>query len=428
MRNRRGKLLLLIFSMVAVVFIFGCNTLINKYLPSEIKLMVNEEKDFGFNLPIDAKLNGDIEGVLEINKEPVKDNIVLDLNDPFTIESNDTGQIDVELKLFGILPIKTMKIDVIPEQRIAPAGLTVGVTVNTDGIMVLGTGEVYGEDGKKYSPAKGKLHTGDYILKVNDQTITNKDELIEIVNVNKDNPLKLNILRSGDPTTVYLNPIKALDSEDYRLGVWVRDDTQGIGTLTYINFEDKTFGALGHGITDVDTKKLINIKQGEIVNVMITTVKKGQNGIPGEISGIIVGGEENELGKVKLNTNNGIFGGITTEGEKKISEDGILPIGFRYDIHEGEAIVRSDVSGELKDYKIEIKKIYLGDKANKGMVIEVVDKELLSKTNGIIQGMSGSPIIQDGKLIGAVTHVFVQDSTRGYGTFIENMLIEEKGL
>ncbi|WP_113675630.1 SpoIVB peptidase [Vallitalea guaymasensis] len=424
-KGYRFRIFLFFSLLVILVINVGSDLLISRYLPGEIKILVNEERDFLFNVPLDAKINGNLEGVVMVNQEPVKDNLVLNLQKSFTIKPKKTGVIDVELKLFGILPIKTVKVDVIDKKRVVPVGKTIGVTVYTDGILVLGTGLVYGEDGKKYNPAKGKLYTGDYIKAVNGKQISRKKELIEIVKKNQGEQIELDVIRNDKNQKVNISPVKTIENNQYKIGVWVRDDTQGIGTMTYMDLDKKTFGALGHGITDVDTKQLIEIETGEVVNTMITTIKKGEDGVPGEISGIIVGGEGNRLGEIKKNTSHGIFGEASNEGIDQVLENDIIPIGFRYDVHEGQAFIRSDVSGKLKDYEILIKKIYLGDESNKGMIIEVVDEDLIKTTNGIIQGMSGSPIIQDNKLIGAVTHVFVQDSKKGYGVFIENMLIEE---
>ncbi|GKX31938.1 SpoIVB peptidase [Vallitalea longa] len=427
MRSKRYRFrIFLFFSLLTILVInVGSDLVINKYLPNEIKILVNEERDFLFNIPLDAKLNGNLEGVVMVNQEPVKDNLVLNLQKSFTIKPKKTGVIDVELKLFGILPIKNVKVDVVDSKSVVPVGKTIGVTVYTDGILVLGTGLIYGEDGKKYNPAKGKLYTGDYIKTVNGKSISRKKELIEFVKKNNGEDIQLEVVRNGERETVNITPVKTLENGEHKIGIWVRDDTQGIGTMTYIDLDKKTFGALGHGITDVDTNQLIEVGTGEVVNTMITTIKKGEDGIPGEISGIIVGGEGNRLGEIEKNTSHGIFGEASDEGIEQVFKNDIIPIGYRYDVHEGEAVIRSDVSGKLKDYKILIKKIYLGDESNKGMIIEVVDDDLIKTTNGIIQGMSGSPIIQDGKLIGAVTHVFVQDSKKGYGIFIENMLAEE---
>ncbi len=429
MKYKKKLLIALVSIFLCLAAYFGMQYVIHYYLPGDIKLLVNEKQDFGFDLPLNAELNGNLQGVLKFNNQDIlTDNFTLNLGTPFSLESNKTGEIDVQLKLFGLIPVKTVKIDVIPEKQIAPAGLTVGVTVYTDGILILGTGYVFAEDGMKYNPAKGKLYTGDYIKKVNHKPIDNKEQLIKLVNNSKGQPIHLEVIRNQEKCDISIVPVKTIQNNEYKIGVWVRDDTQGIGTVTYINFENETFGALGHGITDIDTKQLMEIREGQIVETMITTIKKGVNGAPGEISGIIVNDDENHLGEIKHNSLNGIFGKIHNNIKDIVEEDTVLPLGLKYDVYEGDATIRSDVSGELKDYKILIKKVFYHDKINKGMIIEVVDESLIHETNGIVQGMSGSPIIQDDKLIGAVTHVFVQDSKKGYGTFIENMLMEEKGV
>ena len=215
----------------------------------------------------------------------------------------------------------------------------------------------------------------------------------------------------------------AVEADDgtYKLGAWVRDDTQGIGTMTYLDLNGK-FGALGHGISDSDTGEVVSIEGGALYETQIMGIEKGEPGKPGVMSGVIYYGPSSQLGTVAANTEEGIFGTAGEELKKRITSQA-LPIGYRQDVHPGEAFLRSSISGEVKDYKIEIQKVdYSTSHKNKGMVIRVTDEELLALTGGIVQGMSGSPIVQDGKLVGAVTHVFVQDSTRGYGIFIENML------
>jgi stage IV sporulation protein B len=392
-----------------------------------MKLIVGKEENFQFNLPFQANLMPEKQGVVRVNESNVpEDQIKLSLRDPFTIQSSEEGSINVELKLFGFIPIKQVKVDVISQNELIPAGLTVGVVVSTDGVMVLGTGVVRGIDGTNYEPSKGLLNSGDYIVKINNQPIYTKDELVRMINANKEKELNLTVRRGNDLEEVKVSPIKASGVEDYKIGIWVRDDTQGIGTITYINDQEETFGALGHGITDADTKQLITVNDGDILETQITTITKGQKGLPGEIAGVIVDDDESLLGHVSKNTQYGIFGSINDKIYKLV-ERKPLPIGLKHEVKEGIAYIRSCVDGTIKDYEIEIEKIYLGSNdINKGMVIKVTDSELLSKTNGIVQGMSGSPIIQDNKIIGAVTHVFVQDSTKGYGTFIENMLKSEK--
>ncbi len=217
-----------------------------------------------------------------------------------------------------------------------------------------------------------------------------------------------------------MSPVKTEDGT-YKLGAWVRDDTQGIGTLTYVD-ENGNFGALGHGISDSDTGKVVEIEHGELYDTEILGIERGTVGNPGVMAGVIYYGPGSQLGAITDNTEIGIFGTVNDRLRQTLTADAV-PVGYRQDVRKGQAWVRSDVSGQLRDYEIEIQKISLNPvQENKSIVLKVVDPELLKLTGGIVQGMSGSPIIQDGKLIGAVTHVFVQDSTRGYGIFVEDMM------
>lgn len=423
-RLYRSVLLIIAFCLTIVI----CFQLfIQLYIPNNYKIFVGEEKKFGYRIPVEAELSGDIKGVLQINNEAVpEDRISIRLDKSFSILSNQTGKFNVNLKLLGFFSIKKVSVEVINPEHYIPVGQMVGVTVTTDGVLVLGTGTFINYEGKKESPSKNLLFSGDYIKKINNKGIKNKEQLIKEINSSKGEEILIEIDRKGSILQLYLTPKKTSIPEEYKLGVWVRDDTQGIGTLTYVNIEENSFGALGHGITDIDTGQLIKLSKGTIVTSLVTNITKGADGTPGEISGIIIESEENTVAKIKKNCQNGIFGELTKIGKREFSKDKALPLGFKYDVKLGKAFIRSDINGQIKDYEIIIEKVFLNDETNKGIIIKVTDSDLLNLTNGIIQGMSGSPIIQDGKLIGAVTHVFVQDSTKGYGTFIENMILEEK--
>lgn len=205
------------------------------------------------------------------------------------------------------------------------------------------------------------------------------------------------------------------------MGIWVRDDTQGIGTLTYVD-EEGRFGALGHGISDVDTGELLSIADGNLYDAQILGIRKGEKGNPGELSGLIRYEAGNILGEISENRKNGIFGTMEASQLKNMNLEKV-PIGYKQDLKTGPASVFCRTDGEVKEYAAEITRIDLNhEDSNKSFVIQITDKELLEKTGGIVQGMSGSPVLQNGKLFGAVTHVFVQDSTSGYGIFIENMM------
>ncbi len=418
------KRLIIFILTVAISVIILSPFILTIFLPEEIHLIEGEEHLFKFNLPVEANIVDEGELVLNINNNPVSENIHIDLSKSFTVLSQNKGAVDVELKLFGMIPLKTVKVDVISDMQVVPCGNTIGVKINTDGVMVLGTGYVNSEDGNSYEPSKGIIKSGDLILQANDVKLENKEQLIEQIEKSNGNPINLEIKRDDEVVQASINPIKSVDDKLYKAGIWVRDSTQGIGTITYYNPQSGKFGALGHGILDVDTSKLMSVKDGQITDSKITSVKKGQKGEPGELIGSIL--SENVFGNIKTNTPYGIYGTINSKINKNLPTE-TMTIGLQQEVHEGKAFIRSNIlDGEIKEYEINIQSVSkFSNDDSKGMIIKITDSRLLENTNGIVQGMSGSPIIQDGKLIGAVTHVFVQDPTKGYGIFIENMLKQE---
>ena len=298
--------------------------------------------------------------------------------------------------------------------------MPVGIYIRTKGVMVLGTGAVTTYDGDRVEPSEDVLQSGDYILEVGDEPIQSIDDLTDILEQWNGGDMLLKILRNDETVEVRVTPVRTEDSE-YKIGVWIRQDAQGIGTLSYVDSENH-FAALGHSITDVDTSQRIDISSGRLYQSNILSIVKGQNGVPGEMVGNIDYKRGQILGKIESNNDNGIFGTLSDDVQL-YDESQALPVGFRHEIEKGPAIVRCCVDGEIRDYDVEIESLELGGSGkNRDMVIKITDEELLNTTNGIVQGMSGSPIIQNGKIIGAVTHVFVNDSTKGYGIFIENML------
>ncbi|MBQ9765710.1 MAG: SpoIVB peptidase [Lachnospiraceae bacterium] len=335
---------------------------------------------------------------------------------------NEFGEYSISMKLFGILPIKDIAIEVIDESQVLICGFPVGIYIETEGVLVVGTADIETKNGTMAKPAYSILQPGDYLLEANGEKLDEKEELIDIIEESNGDEMILTIKRNDVVSKVKVSPVMASDGE-YKLGIWVKDDAQGIGTLTYIT-SNGSFGALGHGVSDVDTGCLMESNGGSLYEAEIITVIKGESGTPGGLSGIIRYSEESKLGTIKENEAQGIFGACDSAlMEKGYGE--VMDIALKQDIKKGEAYIRCAVDGEIKDYEIEITKVNAGasgTKANRGLEIKVVDEELLSITNGIVQGMSGSPIIQNGKLIGAVTHVLVNDPARGYGIFIEEML------
>lgn len=377
-------------------------------LPDDIKVMVGRDSKFDFDVPAIATV--------------ANHDSTLNLKNPITISSKETGSYLFNVKLWGILTLKNVKVDVIKPERVIPGGDQVGIYIETQGVLVLDTQVIPCEDGLNHEPAKNILKAGDYIQKINDIRIHSKEELIQIVKKQGENPLVIEILRGKKLLQVKLNPVKSKEDSQFKLGVWVRDNTQGIGTLTY--YTDHSFGALGHGIHDVDTGEMMDVDSGYLFDSKILSLVKGKDGTPGEVVGSVIYDYDNPIGVIQKNTKFGIYGALKSDKKIETKKESV-EIGLKQDVKEGKAYIRSCISGTSIDYEIDIINIDITNKnVAKGMVIKITDERLLKLTNGIIQGMSGTPILQDNKLIGAVTHVFVQDSTKGYATFIENMLRE----
>ena len=306
------------------------------------------------------------------------------------------------------------------EEMVIPGGMPVGIYLETEGVMVLGTDEITGEDGMAYEPSAHRIKEGDYIIGINHQKIENKEQLIEAVDGLKNEKVILTVRRKNEKIDVQTEAVKS-KKRGYKLGIWVRDNAQGLGTITFLDANSR-FGALGHGIHDVDTNKLLHISSGTLYTTSIKDIQKGEDGTPGGIEGIIIYNNYNIVGSIKKNTDAGIFGTIDRI-DTLFTDQTPVQVASKEEIKEGPATIRCAVEGKVKEYDIEITGIDTKtEEVNKGIVLKVTDPKLLNVTGGIVQGMSGSPILQDGKLVGAVTHVFVNDPTKGYGIFIETMI------
>lgn len=334
-------------------------------------------------------------------------------------------------------------------------GRLTGIYEQTEGVLVVNTTEVTDEDGKKVNPADKKVKCGDYILSVNGRTVADKEELSEAVNdimkeydenlkdksnedksheekINEEQEVKSKInkrtvnikfLRGSEEMSADIAPVR-MDDGRYYMGIWVKDDLAGIGTITYYT-KDGRFGALGHGIGDgTQSGNLLYANSGDLYSMKLTKIKKGKAGTPGEIGGVVYFGKKSHIGTLDCNSNLGIYGQLDSdELSEYAAEDTYYPVAGKDEIHTGRAQMISEISGKLEKYNLEITNV---DKkatdTNKGMELKVTDDKLIELSGGIVQGTSGSPIIQDGKIIGAVTHVFVDDPTGGYGICIDEML------
>jgi len=331
-------------------------------------------------------------------------------------------------KLFDKITLKEVDVDVISNVKVVPVGSTIGLKLYTKGVLVVGMNEVETSGNVTKKPYENTgIVEGDMIISINNTAITCTADLLEEVSKSNGEELQVEYVRDG---TVYETGIKPekVEENQYKLGLWVRDSAAGVGTITYYEPSTGRFAALGHGIMDVDTGELLEIANGEIVTANILSINKGEKGTPGEIRGSIL--NQNTVGQISKNTEIGIYGTLTNAGNLNIdlTQEKALEIAKRSEIQIGSAkIICTLENNKTEEYDIEIQKIDINNNENnKSMVIKVTDKELLEKTNGIIQGMSGSPIIQNGKLIGAVTQVFVSSPDMGYGVFADLMIKEMK--
>ena len=305
------------------------------------------------------------------------------------------------------------------ENLLIPGGMPVGIYLETDGVMVLGTEAVEDTGGVKKEPARHLVKAGDYIVGIDEKEIGTKKELQEAVGQEEADEVVLHLRRDEE----YLDVKTGLvDSEEgKKLGIWVKDNEQGLGTITFLDSQSR-FGALGHEIRDTDTNELLEIGDGRLYTTSIQDIRKGKSGTPGGMEGVIVYNNYNILGTVEQNTEDGLYGKIDRI-DALFSDQKPVPAASMEEVHTGDAQIRCAVSGKVEEYQIRITKIdWNAREANKALVLEVTDEKLLDATGGIVQGMSGSPILQDGRLVGAVTHVFVQDARMGYGIYIGSML------
>lgn len=339
---------------------------------------------------------------------------------------NQPQVMEISYKLFGIFPLKTNKVEVMPSLMLIPGGQSIGVSLQTQGVIIVGQAPVIGQDGKKHYPAKeAGVEIGDVILKIGGKEVHSDQEVAEVIHQAGASQGKVGLLlkRKGEMIEKSVATVYCPETARYRIGLYVRDEAAGVGTLTFMDPVTRKYGALGHIINDADTNQRIEVADGKIVSSSIYGIEKGSRGHPGEKVGSF---DTNSMfsGSIEKNTMTGIFGVLNGQISNPYFERAI-PVGWEAEVKEGPAKIYTVIQGDrIQEYDVNIERILSHRTDAKNMVIRVTDPELIKATGGIIQGMSGSPIVQEGKLIGAVTHVFVNDSLRGYGVFMQNMLRE----
>lgn len=330
----------------------------------------------------------------------------------------------VDVKLLGNIKVKEVSVTVYPKVKVIPTGNLIGLKLYTNGVLVIGQTEIVTKDGETKKPYEHlNIKEGDTILEINGKEIDTSKKLEYTINESKGESVEIKYVSNGEIKTGKITPIKTSDNE-YKIGLWVRDSASGVGTMSFYDPTSKKFAALGHGISDSDTGELLNIEKGEMVNSRIITITKGKKGFPGEIKGSI--SKEKSVGNVNQNTNFGIFGNLSeTPITLEKYKDG-LEIALRNEIEIGKATIISTIeNNKLEEFEIEITEIYEENNTdNKSMKLKITDERLLDKTGGIICGMSGSPIIQNNKVIGVLTNVLVSDPSIGYGIFSDIMIKE----
>ena len=328
----------------------------------------------------------------------------------------NVGEYKLNISLFNKIPVKISNITISDRKYVVPSGDIIGLRIFTKGVMIVSIDSVDTEKGSVNPSKAAKLRVGDVISKMNDFEITNSLQVESIISSSAGKTISLEFIRSGNTMKTNITPAYSISESKYKTGLWIRDSAAGIGTMTFYDKNSGFFASLGHAVCDVDTGELLPLSNGDIVDATINGCVKGKAGTAGELCGNF---KNQSLGTLIANDNFGVCGYLYSVNE----EEKELPVALISEIHTGKAQIISTVENESKRYyEIEIEKLNLDDKDGKNMIIKITDNELIKKTGGIVQGMSGSPIIQDNRIIGAVTHVLVGEPTRGYGIYIGNML------
>ncbi len=371
------------------------------------------------------------------NEYKIKKGEGLNINSPIPIIASFKGaslsdaanktrvgeNLTVDLKAYGIIPISKIDVQVVDELYVAVLGTPFGMKIYTNGVMVTTLSDVQTKEGVCQPAKAAGIKIGDYIVSINGQNVTTNEDVCDIVEKSNGKKLKFEILRGNTKIYISFCAEKSKETDTYKIGLWVKDSSAGIGTLTFYSPVTDVICGLGHGICDDETGKLIKIKSGSVVSAEIISVERGDVGAPGRLNGRM---NYQTIGEIKNNCEKGVYANLTGN----LTFNQLTEIALKQDVKNGNAQILCTVDGKgpkLYDCKIEVRSsAYHSNTQN--LIITITDKELLEKTGGIVQGMSGSPILQNGKLVGAVTHVLIDDPKKGYGIFAENMLETAQGV
>lgn len=382
-------------------------------LPDRVRLPQGAAQQLALQVPLRVTVRSSDSGALSLNGQ--------------SIAALQTGQYQVDFRLFGLIPFRKMTVDVVPPVKVIPGGHSIGVLLRSRGVLVVGYAGVRDGKGTLQHPGKDAgIELGDAIISIGGKEVTGEEQAARLFEEAGKNgrSAAVTIKRKGRVLDKEVRPVKDKETGRFRVGLYIRDGAAGVGTLTFYEPVSGKYGALGHIIADGETNQPIELRDGHIVDSVVTSIQKGRKGAPGEKISTFKN-EDNWLGTIEKNSRFGIFG--TLHGPVKnphFAEP--VPVAMADQVKEGPAQIVTVVDGQkLERFNVQIQRVMRQPTAEgKNMIVKITDERLLAKTGGIVQGMSGSPILQDGRMVGAVTHVFVNDPTRGYGALIEWMLQE----
>lgn len=424
---RQRVFLIFLGMLVLAVAAFPWRIWINS---PDMRLLQGENRYINLASPLSVHIKGSRDGILSLNGNPLSTEASrISLRAPLLLGAEGLGSVDVEFRLFGVIPLRNLTVNVLPEIKLVPGGHSVGIKLHSEGVLVVGHHLVNSSTGSA-SPAKeAGIEVGDVILFIEGVKLQDANQVADIINRQGKagrSPVFV-IKRRNRQITTEVTPVLCRETGRFRIGLYIRDTAAGVGTMTFYDPLTGIYGALGHVINDVDTNLPIEVRDGRIVKANIVDIKAARRGQPGEKTGIFQ--EDMDIvGSIEKNCNFGIFGRLDNlSGSGKYTRP--LPIALMSQVETGPAKILTVLEGEkIESFAIEIQRVYNQSRPqDKSMIIRITDERLLNIAGGIVQGMSGSPIIQNNRLVGAVTHVFVNDPTRGYGIFIEWM-IQESGM
>lgn len=390
----------------AAMLLLGGSILVSNILPNSFSVVEGKGLSFAGSLPLSVRSGGSASGAVQASA---------------ALKAGDVYQ--TEINLFGVIPVKTVTVDVVKESDVIPSGQPFGVKLLTEGVMVVGMSDVDTASGSDNPSYAAGIRVGDILIALNGQTVSTNDEVSKIFSQSGGKPVTVSLKRNNIAYSVVVTPAKSAGDNTYKAGLWVRDSTAGIGTMTFYCPGTKLFAGLGHGVCDVDTGEIMPLSTGDIVHAIINGVTKGSKGTAGELRGYFV--SDTAWGRLRANTETGVYGEMNAYPGGKA-----VPVAMKQQVHAGAATILVTLNGTApQSYGIVIERVHFNDAGDtKNMIVRVTDPKLLAQTGGIVQGMSGTPIIQDGRLVGAITHVFLNDPVHGYGIFAENMLNTVKSL